>query len=496
MKKNLQTITSVIIVTLFLLISFNVKNSQSTPSTNVKNTLSSSQLSYFARIGTGTSAGDNLIKINTAANPSRTTNNLFEGDTVCIADSGGGCDNFDVTDIGNTAYFQIDTPLPAVNAVVGSYVIATRSAQHVVTFTPQSNITGGKWQVLIKATSKSGEKHNDGIPDQEGFDIGAAVVGNTGPGAILRSTDVSCPWSMTVSGIGDTVGIVAANGTTYYYHTITCSLAAGATNPIGSPATITIGGSSITNATQLTNPAPDHVPGDEGEADLYNFFVRHLDSAGTVIDGDTARGQIAMVEAVRVSATVDPTISFIIDNVGVTNVGTSVCPGATLKATANQVTATQVPFGSLSLQAFNDLAQRLTCTTNASHGYTVTVYEDMPLTMIGGSTTIPNTTCNSGCTSGPGGQASWNSYAGSISKFGYSLNPPVTEAATTAFTTGASFNAKPFGIGSANAATIFSKASTPTGNERTYICYRTTITNTQPAGNYENKLIYTATATF
>jgi len=120
----------------------------------------------------------------------------------------------------------------------------------------------------------------------------------------------------------------------------------------------------------------------------------------------------------------------------------------------------------------------------------------MPLTMIGGSTTIPNTTCNSGCTSGPGGQASWNSYAGSISKFGYSLNPPVTEAATTAFTTGASFNAKPFGIGSANAATIFSKASTPTGNERTYICYRTTITNTQPAGNYENKLIYTATATF
>ena len=111
MKKNLQTITSVIIVTLFLLISVNVKNSQSTPSTNVKNTLSSSQLSYFARIGTGTSAGDNLIKINTAANPSRTTNNLFEGDTVCIADSGGGCDNFDVTDIGNTAYFQIDTPL-------------------------------------------------------------------------------------------------------------------------------------------------------------------------------------------------------------------------------------------------------------------------------------------------------------------------------------------------------------------------------------------------
>lgn len=483
-------------MSLFLLIFPNVKTSQGTPSTNVKNTLSSSQLSYFARIGTGTTAGDNLVKINTAANPSRTTNNLFEGDTVCIADSGGGCDNFSVTDIGNTAYFQISTPLPAVNAVVGSYIIATRSAQHVVTFTPQSTVAGGKWQILIKATNKAGENALDGIPDQEGFDIGAGV-GVTGPGARLRDTDVSCPWSgMTVSGIGTTVGIVAANGTTYYYHTITCALAAGATNPIGSAATFTIGGASVTNSSQLTNPSPNHTTSGEGVADLYNFFVRHLDSSDVVIDGDTARGQIAMVEAVRVTATVDPTISFTIDNVGVTNVGTSVCPGAPLKATASQVTATQVPFGSLILQSFNDLAQRLTCTTNAPYGYTVTVYEDMPLTMIGGSTTIPNTTCNSSCSSGAGGEGSWNSYAGAISKFGYSLNPPVSEAATTAFTTGASFNAKPFGIGSANAAMIFSKASTPTGNERTYICYRTTITNTQPAGNYENKLIYTATATF
>ncbi|HRS22804.1 MAG TPA: hypothetical protein P5562_01460, partial [Candidatus Woesebacteria bacterium] len=39
---------------------------ESIPSTNVKDTLSSSQLSYFARVGTGTTAGDSIVRINTA----------------------------------------------------------------------------------------------------------------------------------------------------------------------------------------------------------------------------------------------------------------------------------------------------------------------------------------------------------------------------------------------------------------------------------------------
>jgi hypothetical protein len=494
MNKNIKTIIGISLVCLFLLIFPKVKTSQGTPSTSVKDTLSSSQLSYFARIGTGTTVGDNLVRINTSANPSRTTNNLFEGDTVCIANDTNGCTNFDVEDIGNTSYFQIDSALTTANAAVGSYIIATRSAQHVITFTPQSTVTGGKWQILIKATSKAGENEQDGIPDQEGFDLGATVVGNTGPGALLSSTNVTCPWgSMTVSGIGTTIGVVAANGTTYYYHTITCALGAAANNPIGTPATFTIGGADINSSSQLTNPSPDHTT-DEGTADLYNFFIRHLDSSDTLIDNDTSRGQIAIVEAVRVTATVDPTISFIIDNDGVTTPTDVICTGAPLKATATQVTATKVPFGSLILQSFNDLAQRLSCTTNASHGYTVTVYEDAPLTMIGGTATIPNTICNTSCTSGFEGESTWNSYAGSVSKFGYSLEP--IGSTTTAFEAGSDFTAKPFGVGSANAATIFSNTSTPSEYERTYICYRTTITNTQPAGNYENKLIYTATATF
>ena len=41
-----------------------------------------------------------------------------------------------------------------------------------------------------------------------------------------------------------------------------------------------------------------------------------------------------------------------------------------------------------------------------------------------------------------------------------------------------------------------SKNTTPSAPEQAYACYRITASTTQPAGNYENRLIYTATATF
>jgi hypothetical protein len=473
--------------------------------TDVKNTLSNSQLSYFARIGTGTTFGDSIVKINTAANPSRTTNNLFEGDVVCIGGTsvGQGCATFDVKDIGNTAYFQISSNLPLINAVVGNYIIATRSAQHTVTFTPETNIAGGRWQVLLRATSTNPENNQDGMPDQNGFDIGSNVgTQTTGVGARLRSNDVTCPWSMTVSGIGTTVGVIASNGTTYYYHTIVCSLAAGATNPIGSSGTITVGGASAANSSQIINPAPNHTAANEGVADVYNFFIRHTDSSGTVIDGDTARGQIALVESVRVTATVDPSISFVIDNVGTTNSGiaNTVCPGQTSMTNAARVTATQVPFGSLQLSAFNDLAQRVGAITNARSGYVVTVYEDAPLTMIGGSITIPDTTCNGGGdTCSRTTAKTWSNASTTPSKFGYSLTavPGATPGVMAFNTTDGTGNYyKAFGQGASQAETIFSRTTTPADWERAYVCYRISVTTSQPAGNYENKLVYTATATF
>lgn len=473
--------------------------------TSVKDTLSSSQLSYFARSGVGTTFGDSIVKIVVSGGttgPSYTTNNLFENDVVCIGGTSlaNGCTQYTVQDIGNTGYFEVDTGLSAMTGQTSAYIIATRSAQHVISFTPQTNITAGKWQVLLRATSTTPENNQDGMPDQNGFDIGSNVgTQTTGPGARLAAGDVTCPWSMTVSGIGTTVGIVAANGTTYYYHTIVCSLGAGATNPINVGGTISIGATSVVTGTQIINPAPNRTGSysSEGNANVYNFFIRHTDSGGVVIDGDTARGQIAVVESVRVTATVDPSISFVIDNVGTTNsgVGNSRCMGAVPVAASSNVTATQVPFGSLQLATFNDLAQRVGAITNAKNGYVVTVYEDAPLTMIGAATTIPDTVCDAGtaCTVSVGN--TWATADSTPSKFGYSLAAvPAAVPGSIGFSGTNVYKA--FGIGSTSAQTIFSNSSTPASWERVYVCYRLTVTTTQSAGNYENKLIYTATATF
>ncbi|HOZ81114.1 MAG TPA: hypothetical protein PK370_02755, partial [Candidatus Woesebacteria bacterium] len=209
--------------------------------TNVKDTLSSSQLSFFARIGTGVSAGDSLVRINQTSGsaPSITTSNLFVGDTIAIGTSGAGTGNsgpltlYTVRDIASTASFQLNAGIGTSNAYSFLSIIATRSAIHTISFTPQSNITGGFWQFLIKASSRTGEVYNDGIPDQQGFDLGATTPssGANGLGTRLKTTDVTCPnfgAGTTAASIGTTVTIGSSN-----YHIINCALGAGNTNAIG-----------------------------------------------------------------------------------------------------------------------------------------------------------------------------------------------------------------------------------------------------------------------
>ena len=135
----------------------------SAPPTSVKDTLSSSQLSYFANLAAGNSLTDTLITIETSGNPSNTTNNLFVGDTLSIGNSSTtALSSYVVRDIGNTAQIQVDTGLSAENRRTVAAVIATHSAIHTVSFTPKSSITAGAWQFLIKATSRTGEDENDG----------------------------------------------------------------------------------------------------------------------------------------------------------------------------------------------------------------------------------------------------------------------------------------------------------------------------------------------
>jgi hypothetical protein len=450
----------------------NPKDSQSSPSTELKNQLSSAQLSYFARLGTGNTAGDSVIYVTSTGTTLSINNyNLDIGDTLFIQNSVSGTNTYIVKGLIDGNGIALNTAIGSSNIAAGLSVIVPRYAIHTVSFKPQSSITAGKWQVLIKA---NGTLQSDNSPDTAGFDQGT-----------LLNTAVTCPWSATAGDVG-TTAIVSGNS----YHIVTCTLPVGGTNPIGVTGSIVIGNAS----NMLLNPAPatNHVVGQaNASADTYTFILRHLDSAGTVIDEDTTSGKIAVTESVRVTATVDPTITFSVGNSGVTTPSTVLC-GTAIGNGAADTTATSVNFGSLNLSAFNNLAQFLQCTTNATNGYIIQTFESAPLTMIGTTTTIPNTNCQGGtCTYSTAGSWTGNTNSG----FGYALQVGTTSAgATLGITTAGQY--KSFGVGYAQAQPILSRTNTPTGTDSAYICYRITVSNTQPAGTYQNEVNFIATATF
>ncbi len=472
------------------------KKTNSANLNNVKDTLSSSQLSYFARTSADNSAGQSILTINVAGNaPSQTSNNLFVGDTIAIGTTGADTSltEYVILDIGDTATIQLTTGLSVDNAVEDAAFIATRSAVHTVTFTPVSILTAGKFQVLIKATDLGTTEIDDGIPDQDGFDLGMDVGATIGLGTQVKTADIGC------SGVGFGVGATGAVSATTVgsdnYHLFTCTLGAGVSNATTEYA-ITIG-RALDAGSQLINPsaATGHVEGEagiqSGTPDVYTFYVRHLNSGDTLIN--STQGKIAVIESVRVTATVDPSLTFRIDTDN-SGVGDTRC-GVALGAAAGNTTATAVNFGSLSLTGFNDLAQSLSCVTNAKSGYVVTVYSDGPLTEIGSTSpsTIPDTDCDAeDCT--VSSATAWNTETDE-SGFGYSLED--VDADTIAFNyNDTAWSAKPFPTTSATAVELFSNSSTPTTTEDIYICYRIAISTVQRAGEYENGITYTATATF
>lgn len=495
MKKSISRVLVLLVLVLPMYLTFFANKNQirSVPVNNLKDQMSSAQLSFFGRL---VSASGTIIKINTGANPSRITGNLSTGDTVAIANSSAiWTTQYTVRDIGDTATIELSTGIgTTTNADGGSYIVATRSAIHTVSFTPQAAVSGEIWQFLIKATNRIGERYNDGIPDQAGFDIGSDIGTSTiGLGTRLKGSDITCPTNSYVSALGSTVLVTSGInvGSTGFYSVIECTYNVGTSNT-GSGTTITmVIGRPLTTGSQLINPSPslNHIIGQaDNSADTFAYAVRHLDSGANVLD--TTFGKIAVTESVRVTAIVDPTITFIISNTGTTNIGTARC-GSPLGNGAANTTATAVSFGPLVLGTYNNLAQSLSCTTNSLNGYVIQAYENRPLTMLGSTTTLPDTICNGTC-SATVSQA-WTTYTNS--GFGYSLEVGTTSTgAILGITTAAQYKA--FGIGNGNAQTIMYRTNTPAATDSVYVCYRAVASTTQQAGTYENSISYIATATF
>lgn len=440
--------------------------------TSVSDTLSNNRLSFRGEVEGAHSSGVAEIALDTS--PENGNNTSTGSGTLMINDgirvgSGSTATITTVEAIPGDSRVFLAAALGA-NVADATPVVSTVSAVHTVRFTPPSQISGGVFRVLIPAAADA--ETGDGLPDKNGFDV------TTGSLPTVTCTGGGSNFSFaTGTATRSAVTIGSTN-----YHSFECQY--GGSGASATAITMQIGTAA---GNKLINPSPagyssSHAP---GAGDKYTFRVRHLNGLdGSFAVVDESLGTVGVIEAVRVTATVTPNITFQIT--GVAN-GTSACGQTTDVAT----TPNTVPLSSVSSSSFVEAAQLLNVSTNAVGGYTVTASQSGNLTAysLSGTPTISGFTGGNAIT-----VVDWT--ATTTRGFGYSLAEANSSNAVTDTLEynngGASFNARWFG---STAEAIMTKATTADLNQA-YVCYRLIVSGTQQAGDYENHVIYIATATF
>ncbi len=458
--------------------------------TNVSVTLSNSRLSFKGALGAGNTEGSSQVTINSTpgAYPSTSSAQLQQGDVVKIGELYSMASHT-ITGISATNAFEIGTTLAAGDIEAGDDVISSQSAEINVDFTTANAVADGKFQILLPAETNNNIA-KDGIPDRGFFDFTDETTtinlvtcpANTGNYAFNEAAADATASAATIGGL--------------YYHVYECGYSGA--GGIGT----TINDFKIVN---VINPAPKtgHI---DGTADTYKPIIRQLNSSDVVVDQTTV--SIGVIEAVKVTATVAPLITFKV--LGVTS-GTSACGNNTSVTT----TATSVPFGELLIDSFTHAAQALTVSTNASDGYAVTTTANDQLSR-NNAACAGATPTSSDCivdAIGDSGTMDYNVFnewtTTTVKGFGYSLHDVNTSGLTPAFqyTTnsgacdgnGNCFRQFPDAEAIAppvEAPTSIFSANDVADNHNLYVCYRAVVSNTQAAGEYENYITYTATANF
>ncbi len=455
--------------------------------TSTSATLSNARLSFKSALEGAQTVGSSLVTIDTANYPSTSVLQLQSGDTVLI-----NANEYEVAttiDDVNDDTFNMTSALVSGDELDDTDVYATQSATLTVRLTTISALNNGSFRILVPAAAADGTD-NDGYPDEGGFEFGDTASGGT-LASITCPTDPGTYGTFTPTATAAQSSGITIDGVAY--HSFVCDYTS--TGAVGTVFDGTTEDAFVIN--DLINPAPKiggsaHVL---GQADTYSVIIQQLDSSNTVVDQTTTK--VGVVDAVRVSATIAPQLTFTVAGVASS---TSVC-GITTDVTT---TALTVPFGELIVGSFREAAQRLTVVTNAVGGYSVTAIENDQLGR-GGNTCTGDGSASNTCivdASVTGvshtTSADWTD-ATNDPGFGYSL-VSVSGSPTLAFTYNESartFSAKQFADMQASEVvqTIFNR-STVTGGDVVDVCYRITPDATNVAGNYENYLVYTASATF
>ncbi len=444
----------------------------------VQDTLQTSRLSFAGRVKTPTVAGSSHVWIYTASAAeyySVSTAGLKVGDSLTI-----GTGSYTIDSIVDADEFTLTGNLAAGDGDDTDVIYLKSKPQHVISFTTASSIASGFFRVLIPAATSN---FNDTFPDSTGFDFASGVAGT----------------ASNVSGYTFTTPVATVSGGTScpsgwhcleYHYT--------GTGGVGTAIVLNIGATNGTNTPIAPAPKSGHA---EGTADTYSFkvqnFVNGADPEGTPTDQTT--GKIGVIESVRVTATVDPSISFSIAGIasGANPCGTGVANQTDVDTSAGVNAPLAVPFGTLTLNTFMDAAHLLTVSTNAVNGYIVTAQENDQLGKDGGTTPFIIDTLGDAGSASETVSDTWDT-AAAHPGFGYTLKS--VNLATVPFTsTGATFNVRDFpSIADPDSPLVQTiMSSTGTSDAHTAnVCYRVSVAATQAAGDYENQITYTATASF
>ncbi len=411
----------------------------------------------------------------------------------------GDADATDVLKVGDELYFITEEETREILEVVDGETIILDEAVDMndffylaeesvltVEFTTRTDVLNGAFQVLVPAADSD---HADGVPDQGYFDF------NTG------SPDVTC------TGDGHTFdpAISTAGGSDYggeTWHEYTCPYTDGDNN-----VAITITIDNVVNP----GPAADH---QTGWADTHDIIVRHLEQEGEEEDPedgdevDATKVKVGVIEAVRVSATVEPSLTFRI-------YGES--ENADMCGTTSDVETlpNSVPFGSLNVTTFTYASQILDVATNAVDGAAVTALAYDQLGRNGeaceGKVEPGDPMTDYDCiwdadVTGMSheDEADWSD-ENTETGFGYSLHN-YEGRSNPAFNyddgTPSGIISKHFadydrgGAGEQSPQLLFNTDGDPTNQADAKVCYIISLDSITAAGEYYTFITYTATATF
>lgn len=216
------------------------------------------------------------------------------------------------------------------------------ASNHTIVFTTPTGIGAGESIVIT---------FPDGASDFNLSSIGAEdidLASTTGDYPLSNAGPSGQTWGVATS----TFAITLTSGTAV--------LAPNATVTIQIGTHATFGGGS---QTQITNP------------NATGSYVIDLQAGAT----DSGETQVAIVNTVEVTASVDTVFTFTVDGVA----GGEAVNQA--DSTGGTTTATQIPFGRLVASTASTAAQDLTVITNARNGFSVTVQTDQQLTSSNGA---------------------------------------------------------------------------------------------------------------